>query len=98
MIGKAQLQSGAAHLILEQIAQRFAELQIHAFRQSPHVVVAFDDRGAAGTALNYIGVDGTLYQIGDLAQFAGLLLKHPDEFLTDDFALLLRIGYPGQLI
>ena len=40
----------AAHLVLEQLAQRLEQLQVHALRQAADVVMRLDDVGLAGLA------------------------------------------------
>ena len=61
-------------------------------------MVALDDgRLTAQTALDDIGVNGTLCEEIDLADLLCLFLKDADELLTDDLALALRLGDTGQL-
>jgi len=61
-------------------------------------VVALDDGGlTAQTALDDIGINGTLCKEIDLADLLCLFLKDADELLADDLALALRLGDTGQL-
>jgi hypothetical protein len=49
MVGQAQFAAEFADLVLEQLAQRLDELQLHARRQAADIVVRLDrDAGAAG--------------------------------------------------
>jgi hypothetical protein len=61
-------------------------------------VVALDDGRLAQTGLDDVGIDGTLDQIVDFADFFGLVLKDADELLADDLALALRLRDTGELL
>ena len=51
LLGQAELAAERAHLVLEQLAQRLDQLQVHALRQAADIVVRLDrDRRAAGDA------------------------------------------------
>ena len=45
---------------------------------------------------DHVGVQGALNEVIGIGQIGGHLFEDPDECLTDDLALLLRIGDPGQ--
>ena len=61
-------------------------------------MVALDDHALSAQAgLHHIGIDGTLSQEVHRADFLGLFLKDPDEFLADDLPLVLRLGNASQL-
>ena len=60
--------------------------------------MALDHSGVTLAALNHVGVDRPLGQSMDLAQVLCLLLKHPDEFFSDDFPFSLRVPDAGQLL
>ena len=98
MLGHAQLPSDGAYFVLEERAQRFAQLQVHFLGQSADVVVALD--GGAGDAqrLYAVGVYCALRQPFDILDFAGFLIEDVDEALADDFALGLRVGDSGQFV
>ena len=75
-----------------------SSFEVHGVRQAADVVVALDDGGlTARTALDDIGVNGTLCKEIDLADLLRLFLKDADELLADDLALALRLGDTGQL-
>jgi len=48
--GQAELHADAPHLVLEQLAQRLDEPELHRLGQAAHVVVRLDDVGLAGLA------------------------------------------------
>ena len=56
-----------------------------------HPLTGFRVNVGAG-ALDHIGVKGALGQVIEGTQAAALLFKHADEFRSNDFALLFRIG------
>src|SRR5690606_41854888 len=45
---QAEFHAQAAHLVLEQLAQRFDQAELHVLGQAADVVVALDDVGLAG--------------------------------------------------
>src|SRR5690606_10280106 len=91
---QAQLDTELAHLVLEQLPERFEELQIHLLGKTAHVVVALDDvrltRLAAG-GLDYVGIDRALREPLDAFELRRLLLEHFHEEPADDLALALRV-------
>ena len=60
-------------------------------------MVALDDGGIAEAGLDHVGVNGTLDEEIDLADFFGLGFKDADELLADDLALGLGLGYARKL-
>ena len=98
VLRQAQLPAQLTDLVLEQHPQGLDDLlEVHIVRQTAHVVVTLDDGGVAGAGLDHVGIDGALDQIVHLADLLGLRLKDPDELLTDDLPLALRLRDPGQL-
>ena len=98
ILRQAQLPAQLADLVLEQHPQGLDDLlEVHVVRQAAHVVVALDDGGIAGAGLDHVGIDGALDQVVHLPDLLGLRLKDPDELLTDDLPLPLRLGDAGQL-
>ena len=73
---QTQFSPERANLVLEQLTQRFDELQLHSFRQATDVVVAFDHRrgpAGGGDALDHVRIEGALGQERgalDLGRFA----------------------------
>ena len=62
-------------------------------------MVGFDDGGfSAQATLHYIRVDGALCQEVHGSDFLGLFLEDTDEFLSDDFPLVLRLGDTGKFL
>jgi hypothetical protein len=62
---QAELDAQAPHLVLEQLAQRFHELQVHPLGQSADVVVRLDDvrlAGARAGGLDHVRIDRALGQ------------------------------------
>ena len=101
-LGQAHLQADPADLVLEQVAQRFDELEAQVRRQPADVVVGLDLLGGlrfGRGGLDDVRVERALGQEVDPAELGGLLLEDPDELVADDLALLLRVldaGQPGQ--
>ena len=100
-VGQTELGADGAHLILEQSAQRFDELELDVLGQAADVVVALDvGRAVAAAGFDDVGVERALHEELDLlAAGAGLfedlalgLLEGADELLADDLALALRLG------
>jgi len=92
----------AADFILEEIAERFNEFELHGFWQAADVVMAFDGlRGAFDAGgLDDIGVEGALDEpvdsTGEFGDALGLVIKDSDKFIANDFAFLLRVGDTGE--
>ena len=98
IFGQAQLTASLTHLVFEQVAQRLHQLlEVHGVGQAADVVVALDNGGlTAQTALDDIGVNGTLCEEIDLTDPLCLFLKDADELLADDLALALRLVTPAS--
>jgi len=80
--GEAQL----AHLVLEELAQRFEQLQMQRLGQPADVVVRLDGVGLLGLRtrrLDHVGIDGALCEPLHIAEFFRLGLEHLDEFPPD---------------
>ena len=98
--GQAKLAAQGAHLVLEQFAQRLDQSQFHALGQAADIVMRFDrDRGAADGArrLDHIGIERSLGEKLDIAQFLRLLVEHVDKDGADPLALFFGIGDAGEL-
>jgi hypothetical protein len=92
--GAGPTQRPAAHLVLEQFAQRLDQLQLHEVGQSADIVVALDRRrgAAAGRdALDHVGIERALGQEVGAVDLLGFAVEHVDELAADDLALGLRI-------
>ena len=93
-VGQAKLAAQGAHLVLEQLAQGFDQLQPHLFRQAADIVVRFDrDRRAAreADAFDHIGIECALGQKLCALDLVGVFLEHVDEQPPDGLAL--DLGY-----
>jgi len=99
LVRHAEGDAGGADLVLEELAERLDEGEVHAFGEAADVVVALDDRARAleGDALDHVGVERALHQEAGALDLLGLLLEDLDEDAADDLALLLRVGDPAQL-
>ncbi len=100
VVGQAEFQAEATDFILEQFAQWLDQFQVHLFRQATDVVVRLDHVGLAALGagrLDHVRVDGALGEKLDVVQLAGLGIEHVDEGAADDLALLLRVGFAGQV-
>ena len=96
MLGHSELAAHAAHFVLKEPFERFAELQVHLLGQAAHVVVALDDFARDVEAFDAVGVDGALRQPFGIGDFAGLGVEHVHEALADNLALALRLGHAGE--
>jgi hypothetical protein len=96
--------AGRPHLVLEELAQRLDELQVHALGQAADVVVALDrGRGALDRhRLDDVGVQRALREEAHVAALSTRLLRgileHFDEHASDDLSLLLRVRDAGQRV
>ena len=97
---QAKLAAERAHLVLEQLAQRLDQLQVHALGQAADVVVRLDrHRRAAGErhALDHVGIERALREELRAADLLRLRLERLDEQAADDLALLLGVVDAVQL-
>lgn len=89
--GEPQGASDGADFFFEEYVERLDDAdEVDVFRKSADVVVAFHDFAAA-SALNDVGVDRALCEIGRAAEFRCFLLKDADELFADDLAFALGI-------
>ena len=67
-LAEAEVLSDAPHFVLEEIAQRFDELEIHPFGQPADVVVALDDHGGTehGGGFDHVRIQRPLGEELDL--------------------------------
>src|SRR4051794_28431273 len=98
LVGKVELRTESAHLVLEQTAQRFDELERHVLGQSADVVMALDDVGSAiaAAALDDVGIQRALHEERGVGETPRVLLEDAYEQLADRLALLLRLGDAGE--
>ena len=78
--GRSELQAGLAHFVLEELAERFDQLEVHVLRQAADVVMALDERGGiAGDrdALDHVGIKRALGEELNccIADFRFLILR-----------------------
>ena len=99
LLGQAQRGAHLADLVLEELAQRLDELELHASGQATDVVVGLDQRRgivADRHALDHIRIQRALAEkLGVTDGFEGLL-KDGDKRAPDDLALLLGLGDPTK--
>src|SRR5690606_17811687 len=83
-----------ADLVLEKLAQRLDEAELHALGQAADVVVALDDRARSlrGHALDDVRVDRALHEPLGALDLRSRLLEDLDEDAPDGLPLLLRVG------
>ena len=92
LLGQAELLADRAHLVLEQVAQRLDELEVHVVGEPADVVVRLDRGVVAAARLDDVGVERALHEEPRRRrQVARDLLEHPDERLADDLALPLGL-------
>ncbi len=79
---QTQLDAELAHFVLEQLAQRLDELQIHLFGEPTHIVVGLDHvRLARATArgFNHVRIDRALREKLHAAEFLRLFVEDFDK-------------------
>src|SRR5712692_10130535 len=86
LVGEPQLPSQFPDFIFEQFPQGLDQLEPHARRQPPHIVVGFDRRGRAleAHALDHVRVERTLDQPVSFAGLARKSLELLDEQPADE--------------
>ena len=97
MLRHAHLTAHAAHLVLEQPLQGFAELKVHLLWQSAHVVVALNHLARDVERLDAIGIDGALGQPLGVGNLLSLGIEDLHEVAAYDFAFLFGVGNAGQV-
>ena len=90
---QAEFHADAAHLVLEQLAQRLDQAELHVLGQAADVVVRLDDVRLAGLAagrFDHVRIDGALRQPLHVRQLGRLLFEDLHEQAADDLALGFR--------
>ena len=95
--GRPELGADRADLVLEQVAQRLDELEVHVLGQPADVVVALDVGRGLRAGLDHVRVQRALHEEPRAGVLARDLLEDADELLADRLALGLGIGHPGEL-
>jgi hypothetical protein len=96
---QTELETELAHFVLEELAQRLEQLQVHPLGQAAHVVMGLDHvrlAGASARGFDHVWVDRALCQPLDSREFPRLFLEDLDEEPADGLALLLGIGLATQ--
>ena len=96
LLGQPKLLADGADFVLEQVSQRFDELEMHVVWETPDVVVALDLGGILGAGFDHIGVQRALYQVGGVVNVFRHLLEDTNEGFADDLPLALRVGDAGK--
>src|SRR5712691_1683513 len=100
-LGQAERAAEYAHLVLEQLTQRFDELHVHPLGQAPDIVVRLDGhRRSAGErhALDHVGIKRALREELGAAELSRFLLEHVDEELSNGLSLALGISDAGERV
>ena len=99
VVGQPAFGAQRTHLVLEQLAQRLDELELHFLGQAAHIVVRFNrGRGSfVRDRLDDVGVQRSLDQVIRAAQLVRFFVEDGDKLAPDDFAFLLGILDAGQL-
>jgi len=95
LAGQSQRGADLPHLVLEQLAQRFEQLELHALGQATDIVVRLNQRRrvvADRHALDHVRIERALSEELGLADALQRLFENLDERAPDDLALLLRIA------
>ena len=95
-----EVAANGAHFILEQLAQRLDELELHALRQAADVVVTLDRRRgpAHRHRFDHVRIQRALREKVEFTQLLRLVVEDVDEGLADDLALLLGVGDAREAI
>src|SRR5205814_3045073 len=91
---QAKRKAELAHLVLEQLAQWFQQLEMQRVGQTTDVVVRLDGLGflsLRARRLDDVRVDRALRKPLGVAHLAGFALENIDEMSSDDLALLLGV-------
>jgi len=99
LLGQAEVFADDAHFVFEEVFQRLDQLEAKLFGESSDVVVQLYVRGGVavpGAGFDDVGVECALGEEFGVWDFGGLGFEGLDEFCTDDFALLLRVGNAGE--
>src|SRR5207249_1924889 len=93
LLGQPQKLAELSDLVLEELAERLDELELHLQRKAADVVMGLDGRRwpAEGDRLDHIGVERALGEPRDVAELFRLVLEHGDELGADALALELRV-------
>ena len=98
LLGQPELLADLAHLVLEQVAQRLDQLEVHVLGQPAHVVVALDvGRGRSTPRLDHVGIQRSLHQ--EAARRASSRATSSNTRMNSspiDLALLLGVGDAGE--
>src|ERR1041385_816403 len=96
---KAQFPPHRPNLILEQLAERLNQTEVHLCGEASDIVVRLDRVGgpAEGSGLDDVGVERALAQKADISDRARLLLEDLDKRLSDDLPFLFGVGDSLQL-
>ena len=76
VVGEAEFEADFADFVFEEFAQGFDQFELHVLGETAHVVVGFDDVGAAGFrggGFDHVRVNGVLgkrVDIGELGRFS----------------------------
>ena len=95
--GRPSSLADSTHLVLEQVAQRLDQLEVHVVGEAADVVVALDRRAACLRArLDHVRIQRALHEEARVVEAARGFLEHADEQLADRLALLLGIDDAGE--
>ena len=81
LLGQAELLADRAHLVLEQVAQRLDELEVHVVGEAADVVVRLDGGVVVAARLDDVGIQRALHEerVGVVGEIARGFLEHADE-------------------
>ena len=86
----------SSYFVLEEEAQRLAELEVHFFGQPAYVMVAFYYGSGYRERFYAVGVYGALCQPLGVFYLFGFLFEYVDEAFAYYLAFLFGVGYSGQ--
>ena len=96
MFGHTHLATHTAHFVLEQPLEWFANLEVHLFGKTSHVVVTLDDLSGDVERLDAVGIDGALCQPLRISNLHSFSIEDVDETSTDDFTLAFGFFHTSQ--
>src|SRR5215208_576798 len=90
----SQFPSDKSYFVLEQLAQRFDQFQIHLLRQTADIVMTLNHSRwtTHGNRLDHVRIKCALDKVTNVAQLSCLFFKDINEHFPDPFSLLFRIS------
>ena len=98
MVRHTERTSYTAYLIFEKPFQRFAEREMHLFRQTAYVMVRLDDFTRDIERFDSVRINGSLCKPLGTRLLLGFCIKDLNEVTSYDFTFLLGVGNACQVV